>query len=268
MLREVLVVTTAIILVLGIAGGASAAELIFQGTIENKTGAYKRNPSTMTGVATVNGSGGGGFLSTLRIPGGNQASKFLPVTDPEVTATIKSIGAIRTTLPGTIGGLQDTVQTGAWALRGVSRLCLFVANCASYFDIPLTRNDAHTGVGVGGLLTAGGFGNIRVSIEAAPWTLGSGSAINQTRGGNFKTLVVSGFIHGAGSSPGSTAANSGFIQLISPMQVATMGAGDNNKMQSLFSFATLRFIPEPGFLLLMGAGTVGLCILGRSRLRR
>jgi hypothetical protein len=31
---------------------------------------------------------------------------------------------------------------------------------------------------------------------------------------------------------------------------------------------TLRFVPEPGFLLLLGAGVLGMGILGRNRMRR
>jgi hypothetical protein len=51
------------------------------------------------------------------------------------------------------------------------------------------------------------------------------------------------------------------------MQATTIGAGANNELLSLFSILTLHFVPEPGFLLLLGAGVVGLGILGRNRMR-
>jgi hypothetical protein len=36
----------------------------------------------------------------------------------------------------------------------------------------------------------------------------------------------------------------------------------------MFSTLTLHFIPEPGLLLLIGSGVVGLGLLGRSRMNR
>jgi hypothetical protein len=132
-------------------------------------------------------------------------------------------------------------------------------------DIPFFV-DASNAIGVGGLLTAGNKGALRISIQAGPWTIGSGTAINQTDKGNFKTVTATGFSHGAGSGAVSTGA-SGVMQLISPMQVTAIGFGDNNEKQSLFSILTLHFVPEPGFMLLLGAGVVGLGIMGRNRMR-
>ena len=120
-------------------------------------------------------------------------------------------------------------------------------------------------------MTVGKFGPIRISMQANPWTLGSGSAINQTHEGGFKTVTVSGFAHGAASGTigsSSVASNSGIVQLITPMQVTTSGIAGNSAIISLFAILTLHFIPEPGLLLLIGAGAVGLGILGRNRMRR
>jgi hypothetical protein len=198
-----------------------------------------------------------------------------PVTDPDTTATIKTIGNIATLMSGTLGDFQNPPLTSNKLLiRGISRLCLFTT-CSTgslKLDIPLSRNDGHTGVGVGGLLTGDlGFGSLRVSIEAAPWTLGTGTAVNQTGKGNFKTVTASGFIHEAASGTGggsSTAVKSGVVQLVTPMQVSTVGTGSNNSLQSNFTFLTIRFIPEPGLLLLLGGGLAGLGVLGRNRLQR
>jgi hypothetical protein len=264
------------VLAVGIAGGASAAILEWHGTLQTKLGAGKlknedgsRRGTTGSGVATINGSGGGGLLHTMQIPGGGTGSDFNPVTDPDTVATIRSIGVTATTLGGTIRDLQASTQaTGNMVIRGRSRLCIIVANCANTFDTPLTLNNANTGIGVGGILTGGKFGPLRISIVAGPWTVGSGSAINQTQKGLFKTVTATGFLHGAASSLGSTGQQSGVVQLISPMQVITSGAGANNELQSLFSIWTFHFLPEPGFLLLLGSGVVGLGILGRNRMRR
>jgi hypothetical protein len=118
-------------------------------------------------------------------------------------------------------------------------------------------------------LTLGGNGSIRISYEAAPWTLATVSGINQTNNGNFVTLSRIGFVHGAASaSDSSTAAPSGVIQLIAPQQAATTGLAGNRSQVALFSTLTLHFVPEPGLLLLIGSGVVGLGLVGRSRMKK
>jgi hypothetical protein len=272
--QKLLVTTTAFLLALGLAGAAAASPLKYQGTTTSKLGAarVKDNRITSSGVATVNMSGGGGLLHTLRLPGNVTGSNYNPVTDPDTSGTIKTIGVEGTRMTGTIADFQNPPLTSnKMLIKGFIRLCILTSDCSTPFDIPMSLNDGHTGFGVGGLITKGGAGFIRVSIEAAPWTLGSGTAVNQTGKGNFKTVTISGFIHEAASGTGggsSTAVDSGLVQLITPMQVNTYGAGDNNTLQSLFVMLTLRFIPEPGLLLLLGAGVVGMGLLGRSRMRR
>jgi len=272
-MRTLLAPTLVFLLALGLAGSVSAAQLKYQGTTTTKLGAArtKENRIRSSGVATVNVSSGSGLLHTLRLDGGVTGSKYNPVTDPDVSGTIKTIGVEGTRMTGTLWDFQNPpLASNKMLIKGFTRLCLFGPCGTVNFDIGLSANNGNTGVGVGGLLTAGGAGAIRISIEAAPWTLGSGAAINQTGKGNFKTVVASGFIHEAASGTGgggSTAVTTGVVQLVSPMQVTTSGVQGNVSLQSLFVLLTIRFIPEPGFLLLLGAGVVGLGIAGRKRMR-
>ena len=37
---------------------------------------------------------------------------------------------------------------------------------------------------------------------------------------------------------------------------------------SLFTTLAIHFVPEPGLMLLLGSGVVGLALLGRSRMRK
>jgi len=262
-----------------IAGPAAAKTIGWHGTLELDLGF---NPSIFiegSGVATVNDSSGSAHLSTLRLNGGITGSGIIPITDPNSTATVKSMrlsaslgGEVdKTQRTATLTGISGAPPLGQNALPigGFTRVCLFSANCITNIAVANTRNSGNTGVGVGGLLTLGGNGQIRISIEVAPWTLAPVSGLNQTVKGNFVTQVATGFVHGPGSATNSsTAAPSGVIQLIAPQQVETAGMPGNSAAIPLFMTLTLHFIPEPGLLLLVGSGVVGLGLLGRSRMKK
>jgi len=257
-----------------IAGQAGAKVLDWHGTMNVQLWGGGATSLTFqgSGVATVNDSSGSAHLSTLRLAGGISGSGVIPITDPETTATVKTIYVDSVRLgTGTLTGISGAPPLGqnALPLPGHARVCIFQANCATNLPLDLTKNNGNTGVGVAGTVTLGGFGSIRISIEGAPWTLATVSRLHQTVDGNFKTLTRVGFVHGAASATNSsTAADSGVIQLIAPQQVTTYGLPGNSTRQALFSTLTLHFIPEPGLLLLIGSGAVGLGLLGRSRMKR
>ena len=79
---------------------------------------------------------------------------------------------------------------------------------------------------------------------------------------------MAGWVHGAASSNSSTAAASGAIQMIAPQQTFVSGVAGNATQSTVFTRLTLHFIPEPGLLLLIGSGVVGLGILGASRMKK
>jgi hypothetical protein len=58
------------------------------------------------------------------------------------------------------------------------------------------------------------------------------------------------------------------VQLITPMQVVTNLTSGSSKKIALFARLSIRFIPEPGMLLLLGSGVAGLVLLGRHRMRK
>jgi hypothetical protein len=153
-------------------------------------------------------------------------------------------------------------------MPGFTRVCLLTADCATNISLNATTNNGNTGLGIGGLLTVGKFGQVRISMVNGPWTLGTWSGISQTKEGNFKTVSATGWVHGAASSNSSTAAPSGAIQLIAPQQISVSGIAGNSTATTLFARLTLHFIPEPGLLLLIGAGVVGLGLLGRDRMKK
>jgi hypothetical protein len=267
--------TTSILLALVLllaAGQAGAKTLGWHGTLDLDLGNLQTLRIAGSGVSTVNNSSGGNHLNTLRLAGGITGSGTIPVTDPDSTGQIPSIKISATLGTGTISGISGAPPVNPPAtlpVKGFTRLCLFTGCDTSGF-LPLinTTNNGATGIGVGGLLTLGKFGNIRISITNGPWTLGAISGINQTNAGGFVTLMRSGFAHGAASNPSSTATPSGVVQLLAPQQVNTSGVPANSTQLTLFATLTLHFIPEPGLLLLIGSGVVGLGLLGRSRMKQ
>jgi len=271
-MQKVLGLLLGTVLALGVAVTASAKTQDWHGTIVIEIGELMPLPLIGSGVATINDSSGGNHLSTLRIGTGITDSGTIPVTDPNSTGQIKSIritgGPGRTSTLTGISGAPPLGQN-AWPMPGYTRVCLFAAGCGTNLPLVHTTNNGNTGVGVGGLLTLGGNGAIRISLEAAPWTLATITGLNQTVKGNFITLSRVGFVHGAASgSDSSTAANSGLIQLVAPQNLTTSGIVGNSTKMNLFLTLSLHFIPEPGLLLLIGSGVVGLGLLGRSRMKK
>jgi hypothetical protein len=268
-MRKLVVLLVAMLL----AGPAAAKTMDWHGTLVIDLGALDSIVYQGSGVSTVNDSSGSSHLSTLRLTGGITSSGTIPVTDPNTTGQIKSIiitGMIKTATLTGISGAPPMGQNKL-AMAGFTRVCILTDNCTTNLpmDNTYTVNGSVQGVGVGGLLTLGGNGLIRISIESAPWTLGTATGLNQTVKGNYITLSRAGFVHGgASASNSSTATDSGVLQLISPQNVTTAGILGNSTAISLFMTLTLHFIPEPGLLLLLGSGVVGLGLLGRSRMKK
>jgi hypothetical protein len=113
------------------------------------------------------------------------------------------------------------------------------------------------------VLTVGGTGPLRFSIEAAPWTLHTATVVLATAGGGELPVYASGFVHGAGSVSGSTAAPGGSVQLVTPARIISNQGGE----MGAFGRLTVRFLPEPGWLVLLAAGLAGLGLLEFARSR-
>ena len=265
------------LLALGVAGTAGAKTLNWHGTLELDLGALPSAVIQGTGVATVNDAANN-HLSTLRLAGGISGTDVVPVTDPDTTPQIPTIIISQVLLgTGTLTGLAGNLPVpgggsggGILPVKGVAKVCILQGCDFSLFlDTTLTLNNGITGVGVANQLTLGYVNPAaKISINNAPWTLATKTGVNQTVEGGFTNLSAKGYVHGAGSNTSSTAATSGVIQLITPSQVVTKGVSANSTQLSLFTTLTLHFVPEPGLLLLIGSGVVGLGLLGRSRMKK
>jgi len=293
-MRKLLVLLVTGLFVLGTAGMASAAVLNWEGTSYTILGDYPPGVLTGGGVATINGSAGviPAHLSTLRLAEsrGQVGGTFTRiVTDPDTIANgvaalvYDNVGGMTGTLAGLSGGVASTStgEVGQLGIHGVVKVCLLSTACTQYIGIvlnqPTTVNGVpgtgSKGVGIGGMVTAGGYGGIRISLQAAPWTIKTATVLDQITptGGPprvMTTWIAKGWAHGPASGTTSTAQPSGVLQLVTPNRVTTnLPLGSSDKMGS-FLIVVYHFIPEPGLLLLLGSGVAGLAFLGRKRMRK
>jgi hypothetical protein len=279
-------------LVFGMTSAASAALMNWSGTAWILLADYPVGVVSGGGVATINDSAGGAHLNTLRLAqsrGQIQGTFTRIVTDPDTIANGVSaleyinIGGLTGTWGGISGGIASTStgEVGIMGQGGLVKICLLSTACTQFlpmiFNQPTTVNGVPgtgtKGVGIGGLITAGGYGGIRISLQAAPWTVKTATVLDQITptGGPprvMSTWVAKGWAHGPASTTTSTAQISGQVQLITPSQVVTnLPLGSSDKMGS-FVITVIHFIPEPGLLLLIGSGVAGLAFLGRRRMMK
>jgi len=274
-------------------GSANAAPLNWEGTSFVVLGDLSAIESLGGGVATINNSSGSlpAHLQTLRLKGsrgGVADTVTVLVTDPETAGNNIFAIIVEAELgTGTFGGISGAVPTGTSVLtrnqlpiRGVAKICLFNTTCSSFLELLLTVPTTVNGVpgsgviglGVGGLITVGGGTMPEISMKGAPWTVKTVTAIDQitTTSGNttFTMVTAKGFAHAPSSGTTSTAALSGVVQMVTPVQIVTnLSLGSSAKLGGSVSLL-IHFIPEPGWLMLLGSGVVGLAFLGSRRMRK
>jgi hypothetical protein len=287
------------------AGGARASPLGFEGTLSALVGSPPPLAISGGGVATLNGSSGPipGHLATLRLKasrGNLSGTATRIVTDPGLVAN----GIRAVVLEAAVGtGTLAPISRGPGLTRnrlpvgGVAKLCLLSTACTDFLPLVLTqpttngaRYQVNTatanqltphhlqgkrlgvpgsgvrGVGVGGLVTAGGVAAIRISLQAAPWTVGTAQAIDQTAAGT-RAVTLMGFAHGPASATSTTAQPGGIVQLVTPSQVRTNLALGGSRKVAVLGQLLVRFVPEPGLLVLLASAVAGLLLLGRGRIR-
>jgi hypothetical protein len=94
------------------------------------------------------------------------------------------------------------------------------------------------------------------------------TAFNRTNNGAIATFTEKGFAHGPLSNTSSTGQTSGVLQAVAVNHVTVQGVPGNSDISGVFSRIVVHFVPEPGLLLLLGSGGVGLALLGRKRIRK
>jgi hypothetical protein len=242
--------------------------------------------ATATGLATLHTSSStSSHLSSISagFQPGLSLNSTISVTDPTaspITSVILTSIRGRPDLQGgVLGNISGALANSNLGLvpntipsTGGATICLLVPPLSPCdFQLSLVVGGTSAGVqiggGVGGILTIGGLGFIRISVVGAPYTVKTVSAVNRTENGGFDLFSEHGFAHGPGSMTSTTAQQSGVLQTVTANFTTVIGPGDGD-ISGQISRVLTHFIPEPGLVLLFGSGAVGMALLGRKRIRK
>jgi hypothetical protein len=231
------------------AGPAHAASLPVNGTLEFLV---------VFGSVVLTGSGigdsGGGVGSSASIPAGlfsGASTVTAPITPPQS-------GLSLITVPPPHGNAAGTFAPGG-AMGNSIVANLFFTNGAPAGVIPLQ----YVGAGGTGMVV---FSGLPVTVIGAAWTNLGVTAGDATRTTMLMTAPTGIPITVTATAfDKRTAGGVGTLQLVAPATMKILGG--NLGTQFLVGSLRLEFVPEPGTLLLFGAGVVGLTAFARTRER-
>ncbi len=262
------------LLAIGAAGSAGAATLDFTGTLQ--LGILERPDLTGKPIyLTVPGAGaaqltddGNLHLLSLTLPGGTFGPST--VTRNVISTFVTEVVSFRFTLSQNLRGSFSGISGGppgggTMGLSGTAKICLwFLPACQLHIPLPLTPTAGGAGFGLGGPRTVSGPYGMNATLQNAPWTIGQPVMTIHTVNSNVTTPILpGGFAHGPASVTSSTAQRSGALQLVTVSKVFTTHPIFHEYPMS--GILSLHFVPEPGTLLMLALGVVGLAAAGRWR---
>jgi hypothetical protein len=265
------------LLAMGSTGTAGAATLDFTGTLQIDL-MGRRDVSGNPIYLTVPGAGsaqvtddGSLHLLSFTLPGGT----FGPatITRTVIPTFVTAVDSFRFTLAQNLSGSFSGISGGPpgggmMGLSGTAKVCFCLDHlaCLGYIPLPLTPTAGGAGFGLGGTRTATGAYGFAATLQNAPWTIGQPAMTLHTPNSTVTIPVLaSGFAHGPASLTSSAAQPSGAVQLVT---VSKVYSNMLFREFPLTGILNLHFVPEPGTLLLLVSGVVGLAAAGGRRRSR
>ena len=215
------------------------------------------------GVAQVTDDGSLHLLS-FTLPGGTFGPST--VTHYVLETAVTGISSLRFTLSQNLSGSFSGISGGPpgggpMGLSGIAKICVWIEPiCSSGIFFPLTPTTGGAGFGIGG--TASHPGAVALTMYHAPWTIGQPTMTIHTPNSTITTPTLPG---GFATPPSATAQSSGVLQLVTVTKIRGVPGFAEGPA---FAILNLHFVPEPGTLLLLGSGVVGLAFIGRRHHRR
>jgi len=215
-------------------------------------------------------------LTTLALDGLVVGSTVVPVTDPLVSnsglVALRLAASFRTAElridPIAPPFSEPALSPGAPVLRGEVRFCLLVPDCSLGLGLPLSAGSGSQGVGVGGIVTIGSR-SVRLSLLAAPFTLGTASLMGESAGGVGFTWLSSGSLHGPlsfTSTAGLTLSGvGGRLTLVAPLRIVSSPAAAGRNELPGFTRVEIQLLPEPAAWPPLALGTCALAVVGHRR---
>jgi len=223
------------------------------------------------GLAEVNGPQLESFV--IQSAGITGATGF-PVTDPgaapvtslRVNASIPSGSLGIDPFGGPYG--EPSLSHNGLVVHGAVQICMLAPTlppCFAGLGVQLTTGPGNRGMGIGGVLTAGLSGTLRMSLQGAPFTLHTASITGTTTNGARLTLFSAGSIAGPYLFTSTAGQPGGWLSIVTPTRVVVSSLMEPD--ETLFGFLRFEvlFLPEPGLFQLLSAGSAGLALVGWRR---